>query len=234
MSSFTNSDAIEEKTKLQIQNADANELNNVSSNSDILSERIGSEENIQCDSVKLSLDFFGKGVSEEDMKTVRKIFHDRETVTVKISQLLLNTCSGFSEELCSNMSKRTFGKWNQDFIWNNHTKYITDPILIEEINKLGLEESSERLPSIYLQKVPHALLSSISFHNENDGYERIEYNCYHEMRMLSNDKTIADLQEIPGVLSKANFPDSKGACDVGFRQRIIELDFLCIVFHILS
>ena len=138
MSSFTNSDAIDENMKLQIQNEDANELNTVSSN--ILSERISSEENIQYDSVKLSLsDFFGKGISEEDMEIVRKIFHDCETVTVKISQLVLNTYSGFSEELCSNMSKRTFSKWNKDFYRNNQIKDITDPLLITEVNKYCID-----------------------------------------------------------------------------------------------
>jgi len=216
-------------------NSDANELNTVLSNSNILSERISSEENIQYDSVELSLnDFFEKGVSEEEMETVRKIFHECETVNVKICQLLLNTYSGFSEELCSNMSKRTLSRWNKDFYLNHQIKDITDPILIEEVNKLGLEESSGSTPSIYLQKVPHALLSSISFSNDDCGNESIDYDCRHEMRMLSNDITIANLQEIPGVLSKANFPDSKGACDVGLRQRIIELDFLCIVFYILT
>lgn len=183
------------------------------------------------ETVTLSLSNFENKISQNESKTVNEIFKDKETVVIETGDIALNSCYGgfsISDELSMNLDIRTSGKWNlrYDEIYGlkqhdldevDYSNFIvksrSDPILIEEIKNIGLKRSSgEYGTSIYLRKVPLALLSFIVL-SEYDGSERAEYDCQDAMRMLINDDTI-DKNDL--------------------RQRLIELDFLGIVFKILA
>ena len=130
------------------------------------------------------------------------------------------------------MDKRTCGIWGLEFdgikgpnqpdypereytMENNYSNLVfqtrTDPTLINEIKKIGVKCSGETIYSKnYLLKVPAKLIPFISL-VERDGYESASYNCQVAMRIVVNDDTISDNER---------------------RQRLIELDFLGILFNI--
>jgi hypothetical protein len=184
--------------------------------------------------VELSLGDFNN-LSDAKQVVVRKFFGDRHTVNVQVCQMALNECYGgfgLSEELKINLYMRTYGsqpsrnecewapgKFEYDFgdmIYSNSyrgdVELRTDRILIDEILKLGTEASNGDCGSIYLQQVPLEFVANIKI-NEYDGAESIDYSCQDAVRSLCIDDTIYSIDEL--------------------RQRLIKLDFLCIVFDLL-
>ena len=138
--------------------------------------------------------------------------------------MALNGCYGgfnISDKLSVNLYVRKYGIHPDNAEDNNESYYRisketlwdrTDPILIEEILKIGLEASSGDCADIYLQPVPVDFDESVTIH-EYDGMESAEYNCQRSIRSLIND-------------------DSISSSDL--RQRLIELDFLSLAFHVLG
>lgn len=163
-------------------------------------------------------DFSNGNFSDEELATVRKYFANRTTVRVPTCPMALNGCYGgfsISHKLNVNLYVRKYG-FHPDNAEDNMESYYsiryeywrTDPILIEEILKIGLQASSGDCSDIYLQPVPVDFVENITIH-EYDGLETAEYNCQRSIRSLIND-------------------DSISSSDL--RQRLIELDFLSLAF----
>jgi len=185
------------------------------------------------ETVTLSLSDFENRISNSEKVTVDKIFKDKETVDIPISTAALNSSGEFeiSDELFRNMDIRTDGKWGLPFdyiigsnqpdyperdystdYFNLHLISRTNTTLIEEIKNIGVERSiKEYYSRIYFRKVPFKLLPFIAFKIDDEG--EVEYNSQDAMRMLMHDANI----EVNDLI-----------------KRMIELDFLGIVFKILA
>ena len=162
--------------------------------------------------VEFLLDDLSNGnFSDEELVTVTKCFANRTTVRVPTCPMALNGCyGGFS--ISNKLNVNLYVRNNVESYYGIRYEYWrTDPILIEEILKIGLQESSGDCSDIYLQPVPVDFVENITIH-EYDGLETAEYNCQRSIRSLIND-------------------DSISSSDL--RQRLIELDFLSLAFDAL-
>lgn len=171
--------------------------------------------------VEFLLDDFSSRCSDKELATVRKYFANRTTVRVPTCPMALNGCYGgygFSDKLSVNLYVRKYGihpdnaEDDNEFYYSISNTNRTDPILIEEILKIGLEASGGDYADIYLRPVPVDFDENITIH-EYDGMETAEYNCQRSIRSLIND-------------------DSISSSDL--RQRLIELDFLSLAFNALG
>lgn len=181
---------------------------------------------------ELSLDDFSK-VSDAERVTVMKFFNNRTTIKIPVCQVALSgNHSGFSlsYELRVNIYVRVFGtqperkvcEYNPnklvvdfgDSVYSKlyETKSRADPILIDEILKIGFVASGEPRTNIYLTEVPVEFVNNIYIH-DYDNLESLGYNCQDTIRSLINDESISASE---------------------LRQRLIELDFLCLAFKVLS
>ena len=171
--------------------------------------------------VDFSLDDFS-AFSDEKLVTVRKFFANRTTVRVPTCPMALNGCYGgfsVSDELAVNLYVRMHGEPAADrnsvvvhSIIYDKLGMRTDPILIDEILKIGLKASGGEFSRICLQQVPLDFENNITIH-EYDGSETAGYNCQHSIRSLINDASMSSSDLL---------------------QRLIELDFLCLAFEVLG
>ena len=178
---------------------------------------------------EFSLDDFSK-VSDAERVTVMKFFNNRTTIKIPVCQVALNGDYGgfsLSYELNVNIYVRIFGTQPEhkvcefdpnrlvvdfgDLVYSKlyDTKSRADPILIDEILKIGLVASGEPGSKIYLAQVPLEFIENIYIH-EYDGRESLKYNCQRTTRSLIHDESMSASE---------------------LRQRLIELDFLCLAFE---
>ena len=190
-----------------------------------------SEKSSEKSFVEFSLDDFS-AVSDAERAIVMKFFNNRTTIKIPVCQMALNGSYGgfsLSYELSVNIYVRVFGTQPErkacpyhpdrlkvdfgDSVYRRlyDAKSRADPILIDEILKIGLVASGEPNSKIYLAQVPLEFVENIAIH-EYDGLESLGYNCQDTIRSLINDESISGNE---------------------LRQRLIELDFLCLAFAVL-
>jgi len=103
-----------------------------------------------------------------------------------------------------------------DIIIGNDIISRTDRNLIESILHVGLEQANDSHSSIYLEKVPTALVQNMKigmdYHENMDNpfSDIIECDIGHAYRLIREDETIETIVDI--------------------RQRMLEIDFSNIVF----
>jgi hypothetical protein len=181
---------------------------------------------------EFSLDDFSK-VSDADRVTVMKFFNNRTTIKIPVCQVALSGNHrrfSLSYELSVNIYVRVFGTQPErkvcrydpnrlvvdfgDSVYSKlyDAKSRADPILIDEILKIGLVASGEPGSKINLTEVPLEFVENIYIHDYDD-LESLECNCQRTIRSLINDESISASE---------------------LRQRLIELDFLCLAFEVLD